>query len=51
MHEECISDIHCTEFFTLTAVDTGVRDVCEPDQMEHEAWGQLSRGNEPGFFG
>lgn len=31
VHEECVRDFHWTEFLTLTAVDTGVCDVCEAD--------------------
>ena len=51
MHEECIGDVHGTELFTLTTVDTGVRNVCKSDQMEHETWWELTWSDVPWLLG
>jgi hypothetical protein len=51
MHEECVWNIHGTEFLALPAVDTGVSDVGIPDQVEHEVRRHLARGDQVGLFG
>ena len=43
VHEECVVDVHRTDIRTLTAVDTGVCDVCEADHLEHEVRREDSR--------
>src|SRR5208337_4126191 len=42
VHEECIWDLCRAEFLALAAVHAGVRNVGEPDQVEHEAWRDLA---------
>ena len=36
VHEECVRDLCRAEFLALAAVHAGVRDVGEPDEVEHE---------------
>ena len=39
VHEECIRDLCRAEFLALATVHTGVCNVGEPDQVEHEVRG------------
>ena len=41
MHEEGVRDICRAEFLALAAVHAGVRDVGEPDEVEHEVGRKL----------
>lgn len=40
VHEQGIRDLHRAEFLALTTVDTRIRHVGKPDQVEHETRGQ-----------
>ena len=42
VHEERVRDLCRAEFLALAAVHTGVGNVGEPDQVEHEVRGQLT---------
>ena len=41
VHEERVGNLGRAEFLTLAAVHAGVRDMGEPDEVEHEIWREL----------
>ena len=45
MHEHRIRDFRRTEFLALATVDTGICDVSEADEVEHEVRGYFSGGD------